>query len=59
MRSKAPPPMSAREAMQFRRDGAQRSSRTGVAELSKACARQGEDRNASTAPPPASGQRKL
>jgi hypothetical protein len=39
MRSKAPRPMSARVAMQFRRDGAKRSLRTGAAELSKACAR--------------------
>ena len=39
MRSKAPPPMSARVAMQFRRDGAKRSFRTGAAELSKARAR--------------------
>ena len=41
MRSKAPPPMSAREAMQFSRDGAQRSCRTGAAELSKECAQGG------------------
>ena len=39
MRSKAPPPMSACVAMQFRRDGAKRSSRTGAAELSEARAR--------------------
>ena len=39
MRSKAPPPMGARVAMQFRRDGAKRSFRTGAAELSKARAR--------------------
>jgi hypothetical protein len=36
MRSKDPPPMSARVAMQFRRDGAKRSPRTGAAKLSKA-----------------------
>jgi hypothetical protein len=59
MRSKAPPPMSAREAMQFSRDGAQRSCRTGAAELSKARARRGEGWNASTARPPVSGERKL
>jgi hypothetical protein len=41
MRSKAPPPMSARVAMQFRRDGAKRSLKTGAAKLSKACARGG------------------
>jgi hypothetical protein len=35
MRSKAPPPMSARGAMQLRRDGAKRSLRIGAAELSK------------------------
>ena len=39
MRSKAPPPMSGRVAMQFHRDGAKRSFRTGAAELSKARAR--------------------
>jgi hypothetical protein len=39
MRSKAPPPMSARGAMQFRRDGAKRSCRNGAAELSEAHAR--------------------
>jgi hypothetical protein len=39
MRSKAPPPMSARVAMQFHRDGAKRSFRTGGVELSKARAR--------------------
>jgi hypothetical protein len=42
MRSKAPPPMSARGAMQFRRDGAKRSSRNGAAELSEARARRGK-----------------
>ena len=36
MRSKDPPPMSARVAMQFRRDGAKRSLKTGAAKLSKA-----------------------
>ena len=41
MRSKAPPPMGARGAMQFRRDGAKRSSRTGAAELSEERARRG------------------
>jgi hypothetical protein len=56
MRSKAPPPMSARGALQFRRDGAQRSSRTGAAELSEARARRGEGWNA---PPPASIERNL
>ena len=39
MRSQVPPPMSARVAMQFRRDEAKRSFRTGAAELSKARAR--------------------
>jgi hypothetical protein len=34
MRSKAPPPMSGRVAMQFHRDGAKRSFRTSAAELS-------------------------
>src|SRR5580698_10007603 len=38
-RSEAPPPMSACVAVQFRRDGAKRSLRTGAAELSKARAR--------------------
>jgi hypothetical protein len=42
MRSKAPPPMGARVAMQFRRDEAKRSCRNGAAELSGARARRGE-----------------
>ncbi len=41
MRSKAPPPMGKRGAMQFRRDGARRSSRTGATELSETRARRG------------------
>ena len=43
MRSKASPPMGVRGAMQFRRDGAKQSSRTGAAELSEERARQGGD----------------
>ena len=49
MRSKAPPPMSDRVAMQFRRDGVKRSLRTGAAELSKACARRGRGQMLSAA----------